>query len=146
MDNMNNMKNDSGKILMATFAGIGAGIAAGILLAPKNGQQNREELKRSLTKAGDDLNATLKNWTAGVKAKVSEMTAAPKHDDQLVMHGSWEDVKRQLSANYAELTEDDLAYNKGSEHELLGRLQARLNKTKDEVLKLLSDLKSDLKG
>ncbi len=135
------MKNDSGKILMATLAGIGAGVAAGILLSPKNGQDNREELKRSLTKAGDDINKTLKNWTDNVKAKVSEMSSTSKQDEQLVMHGSWEDVKRQLSANYAELTEEDLDYNKGSEHELLNRLQARLNKTKDEVIKLLSDLR-----
>jgi gas vesicle protein len=138
---MNNMKNDSGKILMATFAGIGAGIAAGILLSPKNGEQNREELKRSLAKAGDELNTTLKSWTEGVKAKVNEMTSTSKQDEQLVMHGSWEDVKRQLSANYAELTEEDLDYNHGGENELLGRLQTRLNKTKDEVVKLLSDLK-----
>ncbi|GAB3197838.1 gas vesicle protein [Pontibacter aydingkolensis] len=134
-----NMNNDNGKILMATLAGIGAGIAAGILLAPKNGQANRDDLKRTLTKAGDDINTTLKGWTENLKSKMGKN--AHQDDDQLVMHGSWEDVKRQLSQNYAELTEEDLSYQQGSENELLSRLQARLNKTKDEVLKLLADLR-----
>lgn len=137
---MDNMKNNNGKILMATLAGIGAGIAAGVLLAPKNGQGNRDDLKRTLTKAGDDLNTTVKGWTENLRARTGRSTT--QGDDQLVMHGSWEDVKRQLSQNYAELTEEDLTYQQGGENELLTRLQARLNKTKDEVLKLLADLRS----
>ncbi|MEJ8802996.1 YtxH domain-containing protein [Pontibacter sp. H249] len=136
---MNNMNNNNGKILMATLAGIGAGIAAGVLLSPKNGQANRDDLKRTLNKAGDDLNKTIKNWTESIKSKSGKSSA---QDDQLVMHGSWEDVKRQLRQNYDELTDEDLSYQQGSENELLSRLQTRLNKTKDEVLKLLSDLRS----
>ena len=135
---MNNKNNNSGKILIATLAGIGAGIAAGVLLSPKNGQGNREDLKRTLNKAGDDLNRTIRNWTESIKAKAGRSGA---EDDQLVMHGSWEDVKRQLRQNYNELTEEDLSYQQGGENELLNRLQARLNKTKDEVLRLLSELK-----
>lgn len=133
------MKNNNGKILMATIAGLGAGIAAGILLSPKNGQENREDLKRTLTKAGDDLNVKVKGWTDSIKSKMESKPA--HHEEHLIMHGSWEDVKRQLSENYAELTEEDLAYQHGSEHELLDRLQRRLNKTKDEIVKLISDLK-----
>ncbi|WP_299819309.1 YtxH domain-containing protein [uncultured Pontibacter sp.] len=134
------MKNNNNKILMATLAGIGAGIAAGVLLSPNNGRNNRDELKRTLTKAGDDLNATIKSWTENLRSKSGK--ASGQGDDQLVMHGSWEDVKRLLRNNYEELTEDDLNYEQGSENELLSRLQTRLNKTKDEILKLLSDFRS----
>ncbi|OKL42209.1 general stress protein CsbD [Pontibacter flavimaris] len=56
------------------------------------------------------------------------------------MHGSWDDVKRQLRQNYGELTEEDLTYEKGQEHELLDRLQARIGKTRDEIQRMLSDL------
>lgn len=136
---MDNMKNNNGKILMATLAGIGAGIAAGVLLSPKNGQGNREDLKRTLTKAGEDLNSTITGWTESIRAKAGRGTGS--QDDQLVMHGSWEDVKRQLRQNYGELTEEDLSYQQGGENELLSRLQGRLNKTKDEVLKLLADFR-----
>ncbi|WP_230407159.1 YtxH domain-containing protein [Pontibacter cellulosilyticus] len=134
------MKNNNSKILMATLAGIGAGVAAGILLAPKNGQGNREDLMRTLTKAGDDLNTTVKSWTDNLKNKMAK-TNSPQ-DEQLVMYGSWEDIKRQLSQNYEELTEEDLHYSEGRENELLSRLQTRLNKTKDEVLRLLADFRS----
>ncbi|MBC5993578.1 YtxH domain-containing protein [Pontibacter sp. SD6] len=137
---MDNMKNNNSKILMATLAGIGAGVAAGILLAPKNGQGNREDLMRTLTKAGDDLNTTVKSWTDNLKNKMAK-TNSPQ-DEQLVMYGSWEDIKRQLSQNYEELTEEDLHYSEGRENELLSRLQTRLNKTKDEVLRLLADFRS----
>lgn len=124
---------------MATIAGLGAGIAAGILLSPKNGQDNREDLKRTLTKAGDDINTRVRGWTDAIKSKMENKPN--QHEEHLVMHGSWEDVKRQLSANYAELTEEDLSYEHGREHELMERLQTRLKKTKDEVRKLISDLK-----
>ncbi|MFD2514503.1 YtxH domain-containing protein [Pontibacter locisalis] len=136
---MNNTNNDNGKILMATLAGIGAGIVAGILLAPENGKATRDSVMRSLSKASDDMNVKIKAWTENLKLKSGQ--ASSDDDEQLVMHGSWEDVKGQLRQNYDELTEEDLEYNQGSEHELLDRIQQRLGKTKDEVIRLLSELR-----
>jgi gas vesicle protein len=124
---------------MATLAGIGAGVAAGILLAPENGRATRENVMRSLNKVSDEMNTKVKSWTDNLKAKSGK--GSGHHDDQLVMHGSWDDVKSQLRQNYNELTEEDLEYNKGSEHELLDRIQQRLGKTKDEVVRLLSELR-----
>ena len=38
---------------------------------------------------------------------------------------------------YGELTDDDLAFSEGKEDELLGLLQKKLGKTKDEVRQLI---------
>ena len=51
----------------------------------------------------------------------------------LAIKGSWNEVKGKLKQKYGELTDDDLAYAEGLEEELIGRLQKKLGKTKDEV-------------
>jgi len=129
----------NGKILLATLSGIGAGIVAGILLAPDNGQTTRDSVKRSLTKAGEDMERTMKNWMS--KLEKSGTTGA---GSTLVMHGSWDDVKGQLKQNYAELTEDDLTYAEGKEDELFGKLQVKLGKTKEEIVKLINNIRGSL--
>lgn len=129
----------NGKILLATLSGIGAGIVAGILLAPDNGQTTRDSVKRSLTKAGEDMEKTMKNWMS--KLEKSGTTGA---GSSLVMHGSWDDVKGQLKQNYAELTEEDLTYAEGKEDELFGRLQIRLGKTKEDIVSLIDNIRKSL--
>ena len=129
----------NGKILLATLSGIGAGIVAGILLAPDNGQTTRDSVKRSLTKAGEDMERTMKNWMS--KLEKSGTTGA---GSTLVMHGSWDDVKGQLKQNYAELTEEDLTYAEGKEDELFGRLQVRLGKTKEDIVSLIDNIRKSL--
>jgi len=50
-----------------------------------------------------------------------------------ILKGNWNIVKGKLQQEYAELTEDDLMYEEGKEDELLGRLQTKLGKTKEEI-------------
>lgn len=135
---MNNTNQDNGKILLASLAGLGAGIIAGVLLAPEDGRAARESVRQSLTEAGDEINQTLKRWTANLRSNAGLTQSSG--DDQLVMQGSWEDVKRQLRNNYDELTDEDLDYQEGGENELFGRLQRRLGKTKDEIVHLISQV------
>ena len=52
---------------------------------------------------------------------------------KLQMKGSWNEVKGKLKQKYAELTDDDLQFVEGKEDELLGRIQQRLGKSKDEL-------------
>lgn len=127
------MNEEKGKILLATLAGIGAGIAAGVLLAPDNGRATRDTLKRSLSKVSDDAERTIKSWMDSL-----ENSGATDAGSSLIMRGSWDDVKGQLKQNYADLTDDDLTYAEGKEDELFGRLQRKLGKTKDEIVKLIS--------
>ncbi|WMX17317.1 MULTISPECIES: CsbD family protein [unclassified Aureispira] len=47
--------------------------------------------------------------------------------------GNWNEIKGKLKQEYAQLTDDDLKYQEGKEDEMLGRLQTKLGKTKEEV-------------
>lgn len=55
----------------------------------------------------------------------------------LKLKGSWNVVKGKLKQDYGKLTDDDLTYAEGHEDELLGRLQQKLGKSKDEVRKII---------
>ena len=101
---MNNMNKDNGKILLASLAGLGAGVLAGLLLAPEDGRSSRENVRQSLTDAGDEINKTLKRWTANLKARAGR--GEENGDEEIVMQGSWDDVRRQLRDNYEEIAED----------------------------------------
>ena len=53
--------------------------------------------------------------------------------DKLRLKGSWNEVKGKLKQKYADLTDDDLTYIEGKDDELLGRLQKRLGRSRDEI-------------
>lgn len=55
--------------------------------------------------------------------------------DNLRIKGTWNSVKGKLKQKYADLTDDDLIYAEGKEEELLGRLQKKLGKSRDEIRK-----------
>lgn len=49
-------------------------------------------------------------------------------------------MKGKLKQKYADLTDDDLLFAEGKEEELLGRLQQRLGKSKEEIRKELEEV------
>ena len=53
--------------------------------------------------------------------------------DKLRIKGNWDELKGRAKQQWADLTDDDLLYVEGKEDELLGRIQNRTGKTKDEV-------------
>ncbi len=55
--------------------------------------------------------------------------------NDLQMKGNWNEVKGKLKQKYSTLTDDDLAMAEGKEDELLGRLQKKLGKAKEELIK-----------
>jgi len=57
-----------------------------------------------------------------------------------ILKGNWNEQKGKLKQKFANLTDDDLKYAEGKEDELLGRLQKKLGKSKEEVEKLISEL------
>ena len=59
--------------------------------------------------------------------------------DKLRFKGSWNEVKGKLKQKYADLTDDDLTYMEGKEDELLGRLQRRLGRSRDEIRRELEN-------
>ena len=60
--------------------------------------------------------------------------------NKLQMKGSWNEIKGKLKQNYGNLTDDDLVFAEGKDDELLGRLQKKLGKTKDEVRSMIEGL------
>jgi uncharacterized protein YjbJ (UPF0337 family) len=56
------------------------------------------------------------------------------------LKGNWNEMKGKLKQKYAELTDDDLTFVEGKEDELLGRMQQRLGKTKDDLRRELEAL------
>jgi len=60
--------------------------------------------------------------------------------NKLRLKGSWNEVKGKLKQKYGQLTDNDLTFAEGKDEELLGRLQNRLGKSKDELRKEIEDL------
>ncbi len=54
--------------------------------------------------------------------------------------GNWNETAGKLKQQFANLTDDDLLFKKGKEEELVGRLQKKLGKTKEEIRKIISKL------
>jgi uncharacterized protein YjbJ (UPF0337 family) len=53
----------------------------------------------------------------------------------LQIKGSWNEVKGKLKQKYGQLTDNDLTFAEGKEDEMLGRLQQRLGKSKEDLRK-----------
>ena len=56
------------------------------------------------------------------------------------LKGDWEVQKGKLKQKFAMLTDNDLLLVEGKQDEMLGRLQIKLGKTKEEIVKLISAL------
>ena len=54
--------------------------------------------------------------------------------DKLEIKGKWNILKGKFKQRYAYLTDDDLAYVEGKEDELLGRLQEKTGKVREELI------------
>jgi uncharacterized protein YjbJ (UPF0337 family) len=60
--------------------------------------------------------------------------------NKLEITGNWNIIKGKLKERFAVLTDNDLLYFKGKEDELIGRLQRKLGRTKQEILELIGTL------
>jgi len=58
----------------------------------------------------------------------------------LKLKGTWNELKGKAKQTYADLTDDDLLYEEGKEDELVGRLQKKTGKTRDQVVDWLNNL------
>ena len=55
------------------------------------------------------------------------------NSDQL--EGKWKQVKGQFKQKYGKLTDDDVTYSEGKFDEMLGNLQEKTGKSKEELKK-----------
>jgi uncharacterized protein YjbJ (UPF0337 family) len=54
--------------------------------------------------------------------------------------GNWNEQKGKLKQKFAALLDNDLLFEDGKKDEMFGRLQIKLGKTKEELLKIISAL------
>jgi uncharacterized protein YjbJ (UPF0337 family) len=54
--------------------------------------------------------------------------------------GNWEEQKGRLKQKFATLTDNDLLFADGKRDEMIGKLQIKLGKTKEELHKILATI------
>jgi uncharacterized protein YjbJ (UPF0337 family) len=54
--------------------------------------------------------------------------------------GNWNEQKGKLKQKFASLTDNDLMFEEGKKEEMLGKLQIKLGKTKQELHKIIETL------
>jgi uncharacterized protein YjbJ (UPF0337 family) len=54
--------------------------------------------------------------------------------------GNWHEQKGKLKQRFAQLTDDDLLFEEGKKEEMLGRLQIKLGKSKEELEKIIESI------
>ena len=64
--------------------------------------------------------------------------------DKLQLKGKWNQLKGAVKQEWADLTDDDLLYVEGKEDELLGRIQEKTGRAKEELLTWLDKKIKDL--
>ena len=63
-----------------------------------------------------------------------------KDMDKLELKGKWNEIKGKVKQAYDDLTEDDLTHEEGKDDELLGKLQQKTGKGRDELVKWINSL------
>jgi uncharacterized protein YjbJ (UPF0337 family) len=56
------------------------------------------------------------------------------------VQGNWNEQKGKLKQKFAILTDNDLMFDEGKRNEMIGRLQIKLGKTKEELKKIITAL------
>ena len=56
------------------------------------------------------------------------------------LKGNWNETKGKLKQKFALLTDSDVLLEEGKQDELLGRLQIKLGKTKEELHRIIESL------
>jgi len=60
--------------------------------------------------------------------------------NDLKIRGTWNELKGKVKQAYGDLTDDDLVREEGKDDELLGKLQQKTGKGRDELVDWLNSL------
>jgi uncharacterized protein YjbJ (UPF0337 family) len=60
--------------------------------------------------------------------------------DTLRIKGNWNQMKGKIKQKYPDLTDDDLMFVTGKEDDLLGRIQRKTGKSRDEVVSYINSI------
>jgi len=56
------------------------------------------------------------------------------------LKGNWNEQKGKLKQKFAVLTDNDLMFEEGKKDEMIGKIQIKLGKTKEELVKIIEGL------
>ena len=56
------------------------------------------------------------------------------------INGNWIEQKGKLKQKFAALTDNDLLFEQGMKEEMLGKLQAKLGKSREEIVAIFAAL------
>jgi uncharacterized protein YjbJ (UPF0337 family) len=56
------------------------------------------------------------------------------------IEGNWNETKGKLKMKFASLTDNDLLFAEGKKEEMLGKIQVKLGKTKEELMAIIGSL------
>jgi len=57
-----------------------------------------------------------------------------------ILNGAWEEQKGKLKQKFAKLTDNDLLFVDGKKEEMMGKLQIKLGKSKEELHDIIQNL------
>lgn len=64
-------------------------------------------------------------------------------ESKLKIERNWDELKRKIKEKFAQLTDEDLTFPAGKEDELLGRLERKTGKGREEIIDIIEDLQSE---
>jgi uncharacterized protein YjbJ (UPF0337 family) len=70
-------------------------------------------------------------------------TRENKTAETFKVSGNWEAQSKQLKSKFSQLTDSDLKFETGKESELLGRIQTKLKKNRQEVIDIIQKGQSE---
>lgn len=109
-------------------------LVIGLLISCRDNEvTTREEIREEVRDAVRDA----KEEVAETRREVVDTTTASP--ERLHWKGNWNETKGKIKQRFADLTDDDLLYQEGQEDEMLGRLQQRLGKTREEIEAILNN-------
>lgn len=145
--------NSNNNFFLTFLAGAAAGAVLGLLYAPDKGSETRRKLNNQARNLSEDLQDVtsraietindLRDRVMDVVSDVSEGSYGSASIDTLELKGNWNKIKGNLKQKFSQLTDSDLDYVEGKENELLGRLQRKLGKTKNQIKDLINSLISE---
>jgi len=144
--------SNSGISIGSLLLGVALGAIGGLLFAPKKGEEFQKDIAEGWDKfagkaqewsgeAGEQINeaaSTVRNRVSNAASDLKQKVNQSFED--LDLAGNWNTIKGKVKQAYSHLTDEDLTYVQGKGEELLGRLQQKTGKGRDELVKWLNTL------
>lgn len=65
------------------------------------------------------------------------MESTENKNTEFKITGDWAEQSKHLKEKFSQLTDTDLKFEAGKENDLIGRLETKLNKKRDEVINII---------